>query len=485
MNEIELFFKKFLTKKQIIFFNENNNLFFKNENDIYTINLNNNIINTIIYKNKVKLKFDFSSLIDLYKLIEFKDNKFFKKYFKKANKFIKEKDVYDILNKFINKEDNLKFYKIKFIDGKYAKHHDIEFNNKEFNIKKNVKNFSEISNNIINIEIFIDILKKLITCKNITFFQNYLIFEKENDFLIKYNFDFKNKIEYNNEIYFLNYNFIKLIYTIIYIKNNFNTKNNLYKLLKQDNLISFKKDFKYIVEFNNIFSIYDIKLYKTIIKFSKQEPKVNYVKETINNSKLKIVKKSNKNDFLFEQNNFGTLGEFLGKNEVIIKDEIVETNNFQPYFKNKLLNQKEKENKKVESLVLWDLENINYFDDFSIITRFVKNENQLKIVAFSEKYRDYQYLTKLNFELNKLKKRNWIIKETKKIADNVLIEQFHKYKKTIKELILVSNDSDFKEIIEEANNLGIKTIVLYRHGHKNNNYWYNIASERISLKEIM
>ena len=36
-------------------------------------------------------------------------------------------------------------------------------------------------------------------------------------------------------------------------------------------------------------------------------------------------------------------------------------------------------NQEINSLVLWDIENINYFNDFSIISRFVKKENQLKV----------------------------------------------------------------------------------------------------------
>lgn len=103
----------------------------------------------------------------------------------------------------------------------------------------------------------------------------------------------------------------------------------------------------------------------------------------------------------------------------------------------------EKKETKIESLVLWDLENIHYYNDFSLISRYVKKENQIKIMAYNEKYRKYETINRLNFILNKLKKRKWIIKETKDIADRILIEEFNKYKNKIKELIVISNDSDF------------------------------------------
>jgi hypothetical protein len=135
-------------------------------------------------------------------------------------------------------------------------------------------------------------------------------------------------------------------------------------------------------------------------------------------------------------------------------------------------------------LVIWDIENIHFYDDFSIITRYVKEENQLRVVSYSNKFENYIRTEKLDFELNKLKKRKWIIKETKKIADDTLYEVFNKYKDRIKELKIITNDSDFNLMLKEANKLGIKTTVLHRNGRDRKGHWYDKANEVLDLRDI-
>jgi hypothetical protein len=146
-----------------------------------------------------------------------------------------------------------------------------------------------------------------------------------------------------------------------------------------------------------------------------------------------------------------------------------------PLFKLKRLQSKfitEKED--FESLVLWDIENVHFYDDVQIISRMYKAEKQLKVVSFFQKHKssDIKIKMDMEFKLNKLRKRNWVVKRTKGIADNVLIETFHKYKDQLKELILISADSDFKEIIDEAIQLGIK-IVVVNNANYHTNIWYN------------
>lgn len=482
-------------------FNINNKLF-KNDNyiyiienqneinDMYRIELNSTINDIVIIKNSIDNIIDFSNdeKEEIACILYFLHHPHLKTV--KSNKLYNEvKLIYPSfnvkLNKYIDKIENV--ISLRDRTKKELKVHKrialLYFFASKFKIDLNVFDKKEEEKEIIvpidlnEIEIKY-IISNIIKSRQMIL-DNNIINIYSNDNLIQFNIKKLNEI-INNDI----------IYILTDEQKNFIIKTLLLKDSKQ---------IKHLLKFQNydLFNKLSLKhLDKNFVMYETVSEKCKIiVKKTLKNN-IKVVKRkdnigtNNKNanvktEDIFESNNFGTLGELLGKQNVILKDEIVETNNFKPYFKTKVLNHKDKNEKIIESLVLWDLENINYFDDFSIITRFVKNENQLKIVAFSEKYRDYQYLTKLNFELSKLKKRNWIIKETKKIADNVLIEQFHKYKDTIKELILVSNDSDFKEIIEEANSLNIKTIVLHRHGHKNINYWYNIASEQISLKELM
>lgn len=195
-----------------------------------------------------------------------------------------------------------------------------------------------------------------------------------------------------------------------------------------------------------------------------------------------------KEEIFIKSTGFGTLGELLGvveSNNQIEIDSKANLNNLKPFHKQKIQKNKINNNDNViESLVLWDMENIHYYDDFSKITRYVKTNNQIRLMCFNSKYRNYEHINRLNFILTKLKKRDWIIKETKKIADEILIEYFHKYKNSLKELIIISNDSDFNDILKEANDLNIKTIVLHRNGRDRPFHWYEKASEYYDLRNI-
>jgi uncharacterized LabA/DUF88 family protein len=194
-----------------------------------------------------------------------------------------------------------------------------------------------------------------------------------------------------------------------------------------------------------------------------------------------------KQECIFEYEPLGTIGD-LFKNKIEY-DKISYSHDLErdekPFFKLKNKNIKINDNKIIESLALWDYENVNFFDDFSTITKMLKKDNQLKIVSFNRKHKstELKYFNSLDFKLNKMKKRDWIINTTKGIADDELINSFNKYKNNLKELILISGDSDFKNIIYEALELGISVKIINNSNH-NISWFKNIDFEKFSYLNI-
>jgi hypothetical protein len=198
------------------------------------------------------------------------------------------------------------------------------------------------------------------------------------------------------------------------------------------------------------------------------------------NNPNKLIKKEE----LFENDGgFNSIGELFGYSKEL-EQGFKEYEPQKPLFDRLVQNKNQpKENKKIECLVIWDIENVHFYDDFAIITRQVKKENQLKIVSFSQKFRKC-IGDKIDFELNKLKKRGWVIEETKKIADDKLYETYTKYKENIQELIIISNDSDFKPMMDDAIAKNIHTTILHRNGRKRQKHWYSKADLVINIREI-
>ena len=130
-----------------------------------------------------------------------------------------------------------------------------------------------------------------------------------------------------------------------------------------------------------------------------------------------------------------------------------------------------KHEKNNEILVLWDIENVNFYDDFAIITRLLPKEC-IKIYSYSKKNHKGVYLKNndIDFLLNKLRKRKWIEKRTTKIADEVLIKEFNLRKDKLKELYLISSDKDFKEICDNAISNNIKVTILNNNKQRS---WFN------------
>lgn len=472
-------------------FRNDKTIFFKIDEDLYKIVFNKTLISTKFYQNEKIIDIDYDSKIDIYSFLYSFDKKTMKKIFDIPEKNyiskiknISNVSIKDFLLKKFNKVFNKPFFSYsKILDSKFAIYHGIDFNQEKKlkvlkQIEKKVLNKNQTLE-LININILIDLIKQIIICKDITLYKHTLLFKINNN-IIKFNLNDLYNIDFNNKIYQLNFEYIRYILYIIRVKDNSNKEINYIYKFKNIGKVD-------ILNLDNSFSLYDLNLFKTKIKIKKNSNNSNSLDNStvVKSSKPKVNIKNN--DFLFDTKNFGTIGELLGKEKISIQDEIeVKNNSLKPYFKNKLINNKTKNNKDniFTSLVLWDLENIHYFDDFSKISRFVKNENQIKVISFNSKYRNYEYVNKLNFLLNKLKKREWIIKETKNIADEELKKQFHNYKHNLKELIIVSNDSDFKDILEEANSLNIKTIVLHRNGRIRQFHWYEKAIEYFDLKQI-
>ena len=337
--------------------------------------------------------------------------------------------------------------------------------------------------------LFIEILRNILISKEAIIipiiskkknkYSNIKVLFKYKDINIELNLDNLFEIKYLSNVYILNEEQVRLVGYLLKFKISHKIIKMFFSINCDFYKISFKKN--QLLEYSNIFEIYDLKLYKVVPQLKKTEKLVETNKEKYNTKRKLIIEKTN--DF-FEKTNFGTLGQSIGVIENNFEVEFCKSNNFNKYFKKRVkLKEVNNLNQEINSLVLWDIENINYFNDFSIISRFVKKENQLKVVSFNEKFKIFNR-NKIDFLLNKLKKRKWIINETNKIADNDLINTFKKYKDKINELVIISNDSDFKDILFEANNLNIKTIVIYRNNNKKHNNWYLNAKEVVNLNNF-
>ena len=368
-------------------------------------------------------------------------------------------------------------------------------------IKKQEK--FELEANVEDV-LFIEILRNILISKEAIIiptiskkkdkYSNIKILFKYKDIHIELNLDNLFEVKYLSKLYILDEKQVRLVAYLL----KFKISHKIIKMFFSINCDFYKINLKenQLLEYSNIFEIYDLKLYKVIPQLKKTKEEVAIKKEVkifdlltecnkqfiaCKKPKIKLIKTTN--DF-FERTDFGTLGQSIGVIENNFEVEFCESNNFNKYFKKRVkLKEVNNLNQEINSLVLWDIENINYFNDFSIISRFVKKDNQLKVVSFNEKFKIFNR-NKIDFLLNKLKKRKWIINETNKIADNDLINTFKKYKDKINELVIISNDSDFKDILFEANNLNIKTIVIYRNNNKKHNNWYLNAKEVINLNNF-
>ncbi len=118
---------------------------------------------------------------------------------------------------------------------------------------------------------------------------------------------------------------------------------------------------------------------------------------------------------------------------------------------------------KKPNLVLWDIENINFYDDYKIVGNYVDDLNSLKYVVGKEieKYSNISRLSKEGF-YPRLKRRGWNIDKKPKKVDERIMNYYYKHKSHIEKLILITDDSDFKPIVVDAVKNGIEVLILYR-----------------------
>jgi len=288
---------------------------------------------------------------------------------------------------------------------------------------------------------------------------------------------FSFKLE-NKKIQLENSYSIELIEDSLIIKNTNlkikKDKNNFEFLLIVKALSFINKDFnfyfkKYYKEYNEIvfYDYLNELLKEDIMKYKKQVRNLNkrkssnlfnpkkHIAEDNKAKKIKLQGFSNKSKlkyYPFEEEPLGTLGDFFNKEDTI-------ENNISGKLKIKKEIKKQHEKNNYDKLVLWDIENVHFFNDFSKITRLLPKDS-IKFFAYKKLNHKNTYIKNMDFIVNKLKKRKWIELKTKKIADTELINEFHKRKFKIKELYLISVDKDFKQICEESKNLGIKVTII-------------------------
>lgn len=476
-----MYYKKLLKKSlKIIYVENKNELYFYDKDSLCQIKINKQIERTQFFENNIEVKTTFEEIAIVIKLLSLIDRYIFS-FSKRIDKILNRLNL-DKVNPDIIFNNN----KINDEPSNY-------YTYRRFNYDSNgqIKNLSNLKKqNLNNIVVydklplneFIEISKNILVSKNITIYGNIIVI-KNKEFSLDYDLNDISALKYLDNSYSLNHEQLKIILFLIKFKD----PNN--KIIKEFFFINndLKIDMKInpLIELDNSFDLYELKNFRTIYKLSRIDVLKSKIRkqEIINNCKSKS--KLNDNDFMFDDNGgFGTIGELLGKSEVVSKIEFKDPNTLKPYFKERVLNRKvTKKEEPIKSLVLWDIENINYYNDFSNISQFVKDSCQIKIVSYNEKFKSYSY-KRIDFLIKKLRKRKWIIKETKKIADNELIMEFHNYKDQIEELVVISNDSDFKDIIIEANQLKINTIVLYKNNNKKiKSHWLSNANRLFNLEE--
>jgi len=214
---------------------------------------------------------------------------------------------------------------------------------------------------------------------------------------------------------------------------------------------------------------------------NKKKEKQATIKHILKTSKTKIKLKY---DLGIENESLGTLGDFFNDVELLEEPKEQDYNYNYNYnyeeeliepLKKPLSTTKQKQKHEVfDTLVLWDIENVNFYNDFSIISRIIPKESY-KVFSYSKKNSKKKIYLKgdnLSFVLSRLKKRGWLEKRTTKIADSELIEDFHQRKHKIKNLVLISADRDFEEICKEAIQLGI-TVFIMNNENRQKYSWFS------------
>ncbi|MDD4950579.1 NYN domain-containing protein [Sulfuricurvum sp.] len=120
-------------------------------------------------------------------------------------------------------------------------------------------------------------------------------------------------------------------------------------------------------------------------------------------------------------------------------------------------------------LVLWDIENINFPHDRIVIETLLKKIG----VRYSMKYISYhirmdrvipwwlqQYGDNIEWRKIQLRRLGWVLEE-KKDADKQLKKLYYQFVDRISGVVIISADSDFMEIAEDATKRGLNTSVLF------------------------
>jgi hypothetical protein len=120
-------------------------------------------------------------------------------------------------------------------------------------------------------------------------------------------------------------------------------------------------------------------------------------------------------------------------------------------------------------LVLWDIENINFPHDRIVIEAMLKKIG----VRYSMKYISYhirmdrgvpwwllQYGENIEWRKIQLRRLGWVLEE-KKDADKRLKKLYYQFVDRISGVVIISGDSDFIEIGEDATTRGINTTILF------------------------
>jgi len=141
---------------------------------------------------------------------------------------------------------------------------------------------------------------------------------------------------------------------------------------------------------------------------------------------------------------------------------------------------KDKKDKK-ETLVLWDIENINFYNDYKAIECSIKDKMALRYVIGKEpqKYSNTSRLSNGRM-FPRLRKRGWLIEKISKKVDEKIMDYYYKHKSHIKTLILITDDSDFEVIIKDAIKNKIEVEILHIN---ENSSWLQKYNNKLLLEK--
>jgi len=122
----------------------------------------------------------------------------------------------------------------------------------------------------------------------------------------------------------------------------------------------------------------------------------------------------------------------------------------------------------IDTLVLWDIENVHFSRDRSVIHRWLRSlgiEHSWRHIAARDRHKTPFWASGFDPQrrISLLQRHGWVIDHTHRDADNALIVRFEQNRNRLKRLVVISVDGDFATIAREAREQGIEVWIAGNH----------------------